>query len=350
MSDLQAYPSVSSGPPVRQTSIWIGPNGLRAGWSLLIYAIIIVALGASLTFASRAIHNYHHPEDKHLTMAQLQAKSKVAAQSMSPKKGVTQEGLLFLVVLLATWIMSRIEKRPFGQYGLGGNQRRWPQFAQGFVFGFAILSLLILMLRLGHYIVFDGELLHGGSILKYAAAWIIVFMCVGLFEEFFFRGYIQYTLARGIGRGAIGFWIAALLWNFAFGFSHGSNPGESPIGVFLAGFVGLMFCVSLWYTRSLWWAIGAHCTWDWGESYFYGTSDSGLVTNNHLMATHPHGGLLMSGGATGPEGSVFAILACILIGVVAWLTLRKEHNKSTNQALVNPLVDPLVPAQTQPVA
>jgi hypothetical protein len=233
--------------------------------------------------------------------------------------------------------MSRIEKRPFGEYGLGGNSRRLPQFLQGFAWGFILLSTLILMLRLGHYIVFDGVLLHGAVLLKYAVLWLIFFSMVGLFEEFLFRGYIQYTLARGIGRGGWGFWIAALLWNFGFGYSHGSNPGESPIGLFLAGFVGIMFCVSLWYTRSLWWAIGAHATWDWGESYFYGTADSGTLVRGHLMGSHPQGPMLMSGGATGPEGSLFAIIACVLIGLVAWATLRKERDKSTNQSLVNPL-------------
>ncbi|MGO8718090.1 MAG: CPBP family intramembrane glutamic endopeptidase [Acidobacteriaceae bacterium] len=317
-------------PPSQRHSIFLGPNGLRGGWSLAIYCLIVAALLTVLHFGSVAVYEFRHH-------AKPPAPSAMHGQVFAPGSRILQEAILLLCVLLATWIMSRIEKRPFGEYGLGGNSRRWPQFAQGFVWGFVFISLLILCLYLGHSIVLTGFLLHGFSALKYALAWMLYFLLVGLFEEFFFRGYIQYTLARGIGHGGVGFWISAVVWNFGFGFIHGNNPGESPIGLFEAGFIGLIFCLSLWYTRSLWWAIGAHATWDWGESYFYGTADSGMLVKGHLLGSHPHGGLLMSGGATGPEGSVFSILIALLIALAVWLTLREERAKSTQQALVNPL-------------
>ncbi|MGC1781314.1 MAG: CPBP family intramembrane glutamic endopeptidase [Acidobacteriaceae bacterium] len=328
---------ISPVPPSRQHSILIGPDGLRAGWSLIIYCVILVALATGLRFGSLAVYKYRHGGK---TPPAMQAQKNPRAQTAKPEGpgiDILQEGSLLLVILFAAWVMSRIEKRPLGEYGLGGNSRRWPQFAQGFFWGFALISLLILFLYLGHYIVLQGFLLHGFRILKYGVAWLVFFMIVGLFEEFLFRGYIQYTLARGIGFGAIGFWISAALWNFGFGYVHGHNPGESPIGVFLAGFIGFIFCLSLWYTRSLWWAIGFHATWDWGESYFYGTADSGTLAKGHLIGSHPQGSLLMSGGATGPEGSVFAIFVCLLVALVIWLTLRRERGKSTNQALVNPV-------------
>jgi membrane protease YdiL (CAAX protease family) len=215
------------------------------------------------------------------------------------------------------------------------------------VSGFAALSLLVLGLYLGHWITFGGTLLHTpGAIFKNGLLWLIAFIMVGFFEEFFFRGYMQYTLARGIGFGAIGFFIAAAVFNFGFGFAHGSNPGESPIGLWTAGLIGFVFCISLWYTRSLWWAVGFHATWDWGESYFYGTADSGGVSQGRLFNTHPQGKLLLSGGATGPEGSALCLFIILLIALFVWLTLRKERDKATNQALINPLVDPFVPGQS----
>lgn len=313
-----------------QNRIFIGPNGLRAGWSLTIYCLIVAACLAVAHFTAKAIHAYlHHGKPQ----------SPFAAhnQIFAPGPRILQEVIWLLCALLAAWIMSRIEKRPFGEYGLGGNSRRLPQFFQGFCWGFAFISLLILCLYLGHYIVLTGFLLHGFRALKYALAWMVFFLLVGVFEEFFFRGYIQYTLARGIGYGAVGFWISAIAWNFGFGFVHSNNAGESPIGLFQAGFIGLIFCLSLWYTRSLWWAIGAHATWDWGESYFYGTADSGMLVKGHLLGSHPRGALLLSGGATGPEGSAISIGVAMLIAVAIWFTLRKEREKSTRQALVNPL-------------
>jgi hypothetical protein len=50
-----------------------------------------------------------------------------------------------------------------------------------------------------------------------------------------------------------------------------------------------VFCLSLWYTKSLWWAVGFHAGWDWSQSFFYGTSDSGLLVKGHLFASHASG-------------------------------------------------------------
>ena len=47
-----------------------------------------------------------------------------------PLVGVLLEGLNFLVVLLLTWIMSKIERRPNSVYGFGG-RRKLAHFSGG---------------------------------------------------------------------------------------------------------------------------------------------------------------------------------------------------------------------------
>ena len=76
-----------------------------------------------------------------------------------------------------------------------------------------------------------------------------------------------------------GFWQAAWFTSTLFGFGHTGNNGENWIGIFAAAFIGFVFCVSVWLTGSAWWAIGCHASWDWAETYFYGTADSGLVAS-----------------------------------------------------------------------
>ncbi len=176
-----------------------------------------------------------------------------------------------------------IERRPLLAYGYQGTARA-VRFISGLVWGFVALSALVLVLWKARLLAFDGELLHGAAILKYALGWGLLFLMVAVFEESTLRGYLQFTLTRGIG-----FWWGALLLSLLFGFSHGTNPGETPVGLFAAAAVGLVFCLSLWYTGSLWWALGFHASWDWAESYFYGTSDSGLVAQGHLFGEHPTG-------------------------------------------------------------
>ena len=69
----------------------------------------------------------------------------------------------------------------------------------------AITLLLASMYGLRVF-AFGHLALHGVRIVKFAAFWGIFFLLVGLFEDFLFRGYTQFTLTR-----IIGFWPAAFL-------------------------------------------------------------------------------------------------------------------------------------------
>jgi hypothetical protein len=182
------------------------------------------------------------------------------------------------------------------------------------VLGFVALSGFLLVLWKAGFLVFDGQLLHGGAILKYALGWGLVFLMTAVFEESTLRGYLQFTLTRGVG-----FWWGALLLSLLFGFAHGTNSGETHVGLLSAAGIGLVTCLSLWYTGSLWWAVGFHAGWDWGQSYFYGTLDSGLAVQGHLLGAHPIGPLLWSGGATGPEGSLLVLPLIAIFVLLMWL-------------------------------
>src|SRR5207237_1715995 len=131
-------------------------------------------------------------------------------------------------------------------------------------------------------------------------------------EDFRSRGYLQVTLTR-----AIGFWPAAVLLSCEFGWSHRLNAGEQWPGLLAAAFIGFFFCLTLRRTGSLWFAIGFHAAWDWGETFFYGTADSGLVAPGHMFNSTLQGPAWLSGGSVGPEGSVllFVVVAILWLGV-----------------------------------
>lgn len=242
-------------------------------------------------------------------------------QPIPPGDGLLMEISQLVPVVLATWVMSRIESRPILAWGYQGRARA-VRFLSGLVWGFVAITTLVLTLHKLGYLSFDGRLLGGFAMLRYAVLWGIAFLLTGFLEESLFRGYLQFTLTRGIG-----FWWGALLFAVFFSFMHGANAGESPVGLFAVGAVGLVFCLSLWYSGSLWWAVGFHAAWDWGESYFYGTADSGLIAQGRLFREHPVGSLVWSGGATGPEGSllVLPLLALIVLLMVLWWGRRAEQ-------------------------
>lgn len=172
----------------------------------------------------------------------------------------------------------------------------------------------------------DSGLLCGLTAWKYALGRGLVFLLVGVFEESLLRGYLQYTLSRGIG-----FWWAALLLSKAFALGRLGNGGESVLGIAEVCTAGLVFCLSLWYTGSVWWAVGFHAGWDWGQSYFYGAADSGLVVKGHLLASHPSGSPLWSRGTVGPEGSILIVPLVSLVGGGMWLWCGVSKNNGAWQ-------------------
>ena len=131
--------------------------------------------------------------------------------------------------------------------------------------------------------------------LKFAVFWAVFFLIVGFYEEFFTRGYTQFTLTE-----AVGFWPAAILLSLGFGALHLENPGESWVGILGAMVIGFFFCLTLRRTGNLWFAIGFHASWDWGESYFYSVPDSGGMAPGHLLHSSLQGPRWLTGGSVGP--------------------------------------------------
>ena len=312
---------LSPARPSALRKILIGKDGLRAGWSLLIFIVIF----AAIAFCVRVIgHRVHPPVPK---------AANTPPEPASPSFLFIAESIPFLITVLVTWIMSKIERRAISVYGLG-DSRKLVHFLAGLAWGVICLSLLIFTLvKLGPLVI-DGRLLFGSDIVRYGAIWLVGFFLVGMLEEYLTRGYLQYTLTRGLAAvyewafktrhsKALGFWTAAVIFSILFGLGHGKNPGESPIGLLSAGLAAMVFCFSLWRTGSLWFAIGLHTSWDWGQSFLYGVADSGLMAEHHLLATHPVGKPILSGGATGPEGSIFILPVLGLIALIILFTLRR---------------------------
>jgi membrane protease YdiL (CAAX protease family) len=310
-------PAVPKAEPAFLHTVFVGPNGLRAGWRFAIYFAAFFALLILITFATRPfllLHPHQKPPVWVLFLRELE--SLVAA-------------------IIPALVAARIEKRPFGDYGLPLQRAFGKQFWIGLIWGICAITLLLAVMRGMGVFYLGGLALHGARILKFAAFWGVVFLTVGFFEEFITRGYTQFTLARGMG-----FWPAAALLSAAFGAVHLGNPGEAWVGALAAACIGLFFCLTLRRTGTLWFAVGMHASWDWGESFLYSVPDSGQVAPGHLLSSSFHGARWLTGGSVGPEGSVFVFV--LIAGM--WLLFDRLYppiNKDHNQRA------PLTPASYQ---
>jgi membrane protease YdiL (CAAX protease family) len=296
-------------PPGPIRRLFYGRDGLRALWSVVLFVIVVfvtsvivlavVNLGLALLF--------HNP-----TVADLNLRA------VSPRLIALSSYPFVVGLLIGTIVLARSERRSPWSYGLAAHHA--PRlFAAGAAWGFLALSALIGLLAITGHITVGGPTNPPLVALRFAGEWALAFLGVGLFEETAARGYLQGRLSR-----AIGFWPAAVLLSILFGAGHVTNSGETATGLIGAGTVGLMFCYSLWRSGSLWWAIGFHAAWDWAQSYFYGTHDSGMVSAGSLLTSRPTGADWLSGGTAGPEGSalVFVVLIAVVF-VIRWTLTAK---------------------------
>jgi len=342
-----------------------GSNDLRVGWSVTIFLLftllLMIALGAG---ASAFVHNVLH----------------MKTGQGSPVSAMIGEVIQFLAVLGAIVVCSRIERRRILDYNLTGPRSSF-YFATGLAGGFAMLTALIGALYWGGWLHFGSVALSGVQIFGFGALWGVMFLMTGFVEEGSFRCYLQFTLARGInfwwafgltgamclscflfqkGEGIWGvyliaalgvipcfllhlskstgasFWQAAWATSTFFGFIHTGNGGENWIGIFSAAAIGFIFCVSIRLTGSAWWAIGFHASWDWAQTFFFGTADSGFVAQGHYLTTSPAGKALWSGGTDGPEGSLLIIPLILLILLGLILVYRRKTSFESPSTAAQP--------------
>jgi membrane protease YdiL (CAAX protease family) len=303
-------PTIPQPPP---TSIFRGPNGIRAGWRALIFLAVVAGLVAAVNLAIWLVMHFllHHP---------FQVGT---ASSLTPAAAILSDGAILVFTGLAALIMSRIEHRKWKQYGLPLRFAFRGDFWVGTLVGFLAISTSLFAIFVFHGFHLTGIAIHGKTILTATAAWTAAFVIVGLGEEFAFRGYLQFTLTTGMG-----FWPSAIVLSLLFGLAHAANPGETKFGLFSVVCFGMLFCLILRRTGNLWWVVGFHAGWDWGQTFFYGVADSGLPSYQNLFNSSFSGSRWLTGGSVGPEASIFTPLTLLVVAII-FSRFYREHRYLT---------------------
>jgi len=292
-------------------AIFHGPNGIRAGWRVLIFLGLIVLVTLVFITPFVVLRALRGGAGQQLG---------IGAGGLTPLGLGISEGVIFIIPSIAALIMARIERRKYGQYGLPVHFAFRKDFWIGILVGFLAISGCLLGIFAFHGFHLTGLAIHGNTILSATAAWGATFVIVGLAEEFAFRGYLQFTLTSGMG-----FWPSAILLSALFGLAHASNPGESKFGLFSVVLFGLLFCLFLRRTGNLWWAVGFHAGWDWGQTFFYGVPDSGIAPYHNLFGSTFDGPRWLTGGSVGPEASVFTPIVLMIVAILFTRVYRENR-------------------------
>ncbi len=323
MANPEIVPSPATPPvptPAMPThTMFRGPNGIRAGWRIVIFLVLVAvaAFVAAIPFALFMVLHKGGPS------------SGISFSGLTPLGTGVSEAALFLIPAIAAAIMARIEHRKFGQYGLPVRSAFGKDFCIGSLIGFLSISACLLGIFAFGGFHLAGLGIHGRTILTSTLAWGVAFILVGLAEEFSFRGYLQFTLTTGMG-----FWPAAILMSLLFGLAHKGNPGESTAGLASVVAFGLLFCLFLRRTGNLWWAVGFHAGWDWGQTFFYGVPDSGMAPYHNLFNSAFNGPRWLTGGSVGPEASVFTPIVLVIVAIL--FTRIYRENRYRTQTVPSP--------------
>ncbi|MDR3738470.1 MAG: CPBP family intramembrane metalloprotease [Terracidiphilus sp.] len=335
----------------RRDLAWVLLNdeGLRPGWA--------VALFAGLLYVIMVV----------LDMVAVSVMPSLAGNQPGPRTMAVAEAVMAAAMAGAAMVLARAQQRGARDYHwLGPRAAR--RFAEGLAAGFVALSALVGLLAAGGWLRFGRAEPDAAQVAKYGAVWAAAFLLTALFEEGTFRCSLLGALERGLrfkwalatvvaicavvtlrshGHGAVGvaaaallglgpcawlarrgesgFWQAAWVTSVAFGAVHTGNGGETAVGIFAATLIGFVFALSVRVTGSAWWAIGCHAAWDWAETFFYGTADSGFAARGHLLTTTTAGSAVWSGGAVGPEGSVLAAPVALAMAAAVWAVYGRKR-------------------------
>lgn len=282
--------------------IFLCQGELRVGWRLVLY----FAMAAVIFFLGTVVmQKVHPPRFEFLIRISL------------------GELIFLLAAILPSLVMARMEGRNWSAYGLPARNAFGRLFWVGTAWGIVSLTMLMIGLRSAGAFYFGSVTIDNARALKFALFWAGFFLLVGLFEEFLLRGYTQFTLSR-----AIGFWPSAIALSLAFGLIHLGNAHEAPVGALAAAAIGFFFCLTLRRTGNLWFAVGFHLSWDWGETFLYSVPNSGTVLPGHLLSSSFHGSPWITGGAVGPEGSVLAFVTVALL----WVAFDRVYPEVKYQA------------------
>ena len=290
-------------------SIFVGPDGLRAGWRFLLFA-----LGIELAeFYVREPFTSFIARNLGIRLDELSAPSLFLEELVG-----------LLIVLLVTGIAAFLERRRVDDYGLPVSQAFGRLFWKGMLAG-----TLVVIFVAGGMIATGAMQIHGlaltGSALPwFALLWLGANLLVGLNEEYLFRGYALRVLWRGTG-----FWPAAIITTAIFAGLHMSKPHENAMDIGMIFILGLAICLSVQRTGTLWWAAGWHAAFDFGQFFLIGTRNGGQAPVGHLLAVTFNGPALLNGGELGTEASIFMVPAAIATFIyVVWFLRGKSQAKA----------------------
>ena len=265
-------------------------NRLRSGWWILVFLVVLSAGMGGFQVLLPALKRH------------------------GIRLGVWVPGVLFLLSLLATGVCLALRKEPLASVGWQLDRVWAREFVLGTLLGVGLMVLAAGLLRSLGAVTWE---LDPARSLRALSLGLLTFTLVAFWEESLFRGFVFQRLLDGLG-----VWPTQALLALFFALAHWSNPGMhgatklwASLGIALAAvLLGLAYL----RTRSLALPIGIHLGWNWCQGSVLGFGVSGNSQRGWVQPLFHGRAEWISGGAFGPEASVFGSVAVVLGIVLLW--------------------------------
>ncbi len=237
--------------------------------------------------------------------------SHIASELRSVITAISDSGLALAGYIL---LYRFYEKRKIRELRLGS----LPKYATvGFAFGFLQQTSFVLVIYFtGNYLV---TRINPVSFLIPAFATALT---AGFVAEIIIRGVVFRIMEQKFGTS-----ITVIIFTLLFGLFHVNVAGATLISVLSTAMqAGLLLSAAYVFTRSLWFTIFLHFAWDFAEPGIFGAVNPGNSIQQTLLASKITGPVLLTGGQTGPQNSIQALIICTVAGLF-FLYLAKKRNK-----------------------
>jgi uncharacterized protein len=234
-------------------------------------------------------------------------------------KSPFQETIGAIFTLLGTVVTVSIFRRFIDQESFRSMGFYSKGFGKDTLFGLGLGALIMAtgftaMINL-HEIVWSGTTMD----IKNIMLGIALFVMVALSEELLLRGYVLNNLMKSMHRMA-----ALLVSSVFFSLMHIFNDNFSWIGFLNIILAGILLGLPYIYTKSLWFPIALHFSWNFFQGIIFGFNVSGHVTYSLFSQTRATD-TIWNGGKFGFEGSVLSLIfQLITIGGLWWYFNKEE--------------------------
>ena len=234
--------------------------------------------------------------------------------------------LLLFSAIFVGWGCGRLfEDLPLRAVGWSLHRGWFRDLLLGVVFGALSLLLAAALASVagGFRFAFAPPAL-GFATLKTASVAAAFWVIPAAAEEAMFRGYPLQTTLRSWR-----LWLAAGLTSLLFASIHILNPNFLPLAFINTFLAGMCLAVAYWRTRSLWFALGLHWSWNWVMGSLLGLPVSGATRHASASLVHvtDSGPAWLTGGAYGLEGGAACAIALVITTIFTLKTRLLKADK-----------------------